>query len=410
MQFPKMYRVKQSLVSRPLEDLEAALESGFGAVEFLAGLGGPRVAVAVGSRRIDRLPDVVAGAVRRLRGAGAEPFIVPAMGSHGGATERGQEHVLESLGVTAASVGAPVDASMDTVRLGRTPGGAEVFAARCALEADGVVLVNRVGLHTGYSGRVQSGISKMLAVGLGKAPGARALHAHGFGAGHLIEEAAALALRELPPVTAVALLEDGTGRLSEVHVMSGEAVAFSEPALLEKAASMWPRIPLAGADVLLVEEMGKDISGVGMDPHVTGRGIEAGAGPRFEARRLVVLRLTAGSRGNATGIGHADITTAALVREIDRVATRRNVLTSGALHRARVPIAADTEREAVEMVMESLAGLDPEEARVVRIRNTRRLEEFAASEALLPELRAVEGLEIVTGGEPLSFSVGGDLL
>lgn len=410
MQFPKMYRAKQRLAVRPLEDLDAVLDSGFDAAGFQESLDGSRVAVAVGSRRIDRLPDVVAGVVRRLRGEGAKPFVVPAMGSHGGATASGQAGVLESLGVTEASVGAPVEPSMDTVRLGTTPGGAGVFAARAAVEADGVVVVNRVGLHTGYTGRVQSGLSKMLVVGLGKAAGAMALHAHGFGAGHLIEEAAALALQGLPPVTAVALLEDGTGKISEVHVMPGGDVASSEPALLEKAASMWPRIPLAGTDVLLVEEMGKDISGVGMDPHVTGRGIDEAAGPRFEARRLVVLRLTGSSGGNATGIGHADVTTTTLIRGIDMAATRGNVLTSGALYRARVPIAADTERQAVETALESLAGLDPRRARIVRIRNTRHLEEFEASEALLPELRAVEGLEVLPGGEVLSFSTGGDLL
>lgn len=406
-----MFDVRQRLESRPIGDLDAALEK-VDATGFAGRLAGPRVAIAVGSRNIDRLAEIVPNLVRRLREADLDVFIIPAMGSHGGASEQGQQGILASLGITAESSLAPVEPSMETVRLGTTPGGVTVFAAKAAMEADGIVLVSRVGLHTGYTGRVQSGASKMIVVGLGKADGARALHEHGFGSGHLIAEAAALAQEALPPVVALALIEDGTRKLSELYVLQGEQIAEQEPALLSRAASMWPRIPLKGADLLIVEEMGKDISGVGMDPHVTGRGIDPGPGaePRFAARRLVVLRLTEGSAGNATGIGHADITTRALVEGMDTVVTYRNVLTSGALYRARVPIVAGSDREAVEMALASLGGPGPEQARIVRIRNTRSLERFEVSSSLLPSLEGLEGVEASPEGRSLAFDGNGDLV
>ncbi|MHB8895696.1 MAG: nickel pincer cofactor-dependent isomerase, group 22 [Candidatus Geothermincolia bacterium] len=407
-----MVTVKQELVSRPILDVAAAVEESMRAVSLERSFAGPRVAVAVGSRNIDRADELVAAVVRSLKGAGLDPAIVPAMGSHGGATQQGQEELLDSLGINAGTAGAPVLSSMETERIGTTESGAEVFFSSIALGADGIVVINRVGLHTGYSGPIQSGVVKMLAVGLGKAEGAKALHEHGFGSGHLIGEAADVVLSKAPPVVAVAVLEDGTRKLSELHVIAGDRVRESEPALLERASSMWPRIPVHETDLLIVEELGKDISGVGMDPHITGRGKDfpRGQAPSFRASRLVALRLTPASGGNATGIGHADITTQAFVDATDKAVTYKNVITSGALYRARLPLVADTDKEAIEMALSSMSGLDPEKARVVRIRNTRHLEELDVSSSLLPLLNKADNVTVQPGSGRLSFDPDGNLI
>jgi len=398
-EFPRMFTIRQKLASRALGDPAAVLDEGLDTVAIEGLFPGPKIAIAVGSRNANGTALLVSRLVERLLGAGAEPFIIPAMGSHGGATPAGQTAVLARLGITPETVGAPIDPSMETVALGITPGGAEAFTAISALSSDGIVLVNRVAPHTGYSGSVQSGVVKMLAIGLGKADGARALHKHGFGAGHLIGELADLILAKVPPVLAVALVEDGRKELSSLSVLPGEKMRQAEPAILRQAAAMWPSIPVGHAHLLIVDEMGKDISGIGMDPLVTGRGkgFLAGDSPLFHADRLVVLRLTEASGGNATGIGHADITTQAFVDATDRAVTYKNVLTSGALHRARIPLVATTDREAVEMALSSLGMQKTDQAEVVRIRNTRELEEIEVSTSLLASLERREGIAVESG-------------
>ena len=396
MRFPRMVRVRQQLASESLEDLPAALEQALGEAGFERLFApGQSVAVGVGSRNINRLVELVAGLVGKLKGSGCTPFIVPAMGSHGGATAEGQVRVLAGLGVTGESVGAPVISSMDTVSLGVTHGGTEVFMDRVAMESDAIILANRVAPHTGYSGSVQSGLCKMLAVGLGKRDGAVSLHRHGFGAAHLIGEMADLVLEKVPVVMGVALIEDGEKRLSRIEALAPEEIRIREPELLQAAISLYPRIPLESADLLIVDEIGKDISGIGMDPLVTGRGKDTDPeeDATFSAGRIVALKLTEGSGGNATGIGHADVTTRRLVDSINREVTRQNVQTSGALDRARIPRVAGSDMEAVEMALESLEESSPDTVRVVRIKNTRELAELQVSSALVLELKGREGVE-----------------
>jgi len=405
-----MTLIRQQLVSRPLHDPETVLADGVG--EQAPGLfpAGGRIGVGVGSRNVDRIALLATALVGQLRAMGFEPFIIPAMGSHGGATEQGQLDVLERLGVTEESVGARIEPSLEVESMGRTPGGAEAFTASAALEADGLIVMNRVAPHTGYSGAVQSGVVKMIAVGLGKAEGARALHLQGFGAGHLISEVASAALEKLPPILTVALVEDGEKKLSRLDVMSADEALARELRLLAYAVSMWPRIPVARVDLLIVDEMGKDISGTGMDPLVTGRGKAFSEAETFNAERLVVLRLTEASGGNATGIGHADITTRRLADAVDRVVTYKNVLTSGALYRARIPIVAETDREAVEMAITSLGKVKPETLRIAHIRSTRALAEFEVSAALVAVLQGREGVSIEATDRPLSFDSDGAII
>ncbi len=405
LEFPPMIEATQELARAPLGDPAAALDRGIDLLPH-----GGRVAVAVGSRRIEGLPALLALIAERLGGRGCRPFIVPAMGSHGGATAGGQERMLAGLGITEDSTGMPVESSMEVVALGSTPGGAEAFVDRAAYESDAIVVVNRVGPHTGYSGPVQSGVVKMLAVGLGKEAGASALHRHGFSAGHLIGEVADLVLENGPPVTAVALVEDGVKELSRLEVLVGGEMREREPELLASAVSMWPRLPVDSVDILVVEEIGKDISGIGMDPMVTGRGKETEEGAAtFNAKLVVALRLTPQSAGNATGVGHADVITGRLLADIDFEAMKRNVNASGALHRARIPSVAASDAEALSMALASLEGVSSERARVVRIKNTRQLSTMQVSGPVASELEAVPGVTLGARAT-LEFDSEGNLL
>ena len=412
MRFPRMVTVRQELCRKPLLNPRFTLTEGLEEANFATLLPpGRRIAVAVGSRSIDGLIEVLSQLIESLEAEGREPFIVPAMGSHGGATADGQTRLLHGLGVHEESIGVPIETSMETVSLGTTKGGAEVFIDRAALQSDGIIVLNKVAPHSGYSGPIQSGVAKMIAVGLGKSDGARSLHRHGFETGHLIGQMAAHAIENAPVFLALALVEDGTGGLSHVEVIERDSILRREPALLAMAMSMWPRIPVASVDVLIVDEMGKDVSGIGMDPLVTGRGKEfpPGESPAFSAKRLVVRRLSRGSRGNATGIGQADVTTEGLFRQIDFQVTHRNVITSGALSRARVPIVAGSDKEAVSLAIESLGGVLPEDLRVVRIENTRRLEEIQVSSALAGELDGLEGIKVGVDEREMSFDSAGNL-
>ena len=411
MEFPLMVKARQRLASAPLEDPAAALDRGLESAGFDSAFSaGMRVAVAVGSRGIDGAAEIVARLVSRLKEAGCCPYVVPAMGSHGGATPEGQVRVLASLGITEGSAGAPVRSGVESIALGTTPGGAEAFIDSLAMEADAIVLVNRVAPHTAFSGPVESGLAKMMAAGLGNTQGARSLHRQGFGAGHLIGEIADRALERAPVAFGIALIEDGTKRLSRLEVLPRDRIRSDEPGLLEAAVSMYPGIPVPEADLLIVDEMGKDISGTGMDPLVTGRGKDFAEGrrPAFSAARLVVLGLSPGSGGNATGIGHADVTTERLVRSIDRWVTYRNVMTSGALFRARIPVMMPTDRDAVAAALESLGGLPRGDVKVVRIRNTARVEEFQVSTALAEDLSGTAGVEVEVEGEAGELAFGHD--
>jgi len=412
MDFPHMLKVRQRLASAPLEDPVGELESGLLRSGFdRIFTGREKVAVAVGSRRIDCLVPVLTELVARLKEAGCRPYLVPAMGSHGGGTPEGQVRMLASLGVTEESVGVPVRSGTETVSLGKTPDGAVVFTDALALEADAIVVINRVAPHTAFSGPVESGLAKMMAAGLGNRTGARSLHRRGFGAGHLIGEIADVVLEAAPVALGVAMVEDGNKRLSRLEVLPRDIIRRREPALLELAASMHPCIPVQYADLLIVDEMGKDISGTGMDPLVTGRGKDLGEGePPFEAARLMVLRLSSGSAGNATGIGHADVTTEKLVRSIDRWVTYRNVVTSGALHRARIPVMVPTERDAVAVALESLGGIPGSDVKVVRITSTASLQEFQVSTALAGELLGIEGIEVDAEAREMEFDADSNLV
>lgn len=358
---------------------------------------GQTVAVAVGSRGIQGIAGMVAAMVSSLKALGLRPFIIPAMGSHGGATSDGQQQVLKYMGITEASVGAPIKSSMDVVFLGRLPSGAEIFVARDAMEADHLVLINRIKPHTAFRSQVESGICKMLAVGCGKHQGA--LNMHKFGLAESIVPAARVILDRVSVLFAIAVLENAAEKTHTVKIVLPEDFVETDSKLLKTAFELFPRIPIDDLDILVVGEMGKNISGGGMDPNVIGMWRRDGGAREPNYRTVVLLNLTPDSHGNAMGIGLADLTTRRVIDMLDIKATYTNALTTGLWAAARLPIALENDRVALETALSRIR--DPEKARIACITNTLFLETFWASEALLTELRAKGDIEI--DEKPLAF-------
>ena len=412
---PRMVKVRQVLPEASLSDVEGEIRRALRA----KGLGervkrGMRVAVTAGSRGISRIPLVLRTVVDELRLAGAEPFVLAAMGSHGGATPEGQLEVLRSLGVTEDSVGAPVVAGLEVERVGEVCG-APIYASRLALEADGVFVVGRVKPHTDFKGEVESGLLKMLAIVLGNQKGAEMIHWHRYEGYHNIMPRAGLLLaQKLNVVMGLALLEDAHHNLSQVHALLPEEFLEAEKALLEKAKEMLPRLPFSEIDVLVVDEIGKNISGVGMDTNVTGRFWMPGeSDPRApNIKRIVVLDLTEETHGNAIGIGLADLTTRRVFEKIDFQKTYVNCLTQGSSETGRIPPFLPCDRDAIATAIRICGPVEPGKARVVRIKNTLELETMYVSEALLGEALdkgLEERLEVLGEPREMVFDVLGNL-
>ncbi len=383
---PSMYRIRQDLDAEEVTDLAEALRSTLSA-EALGGRirPGMRVAITAGSRGIDRIAEVLRLTVAWLHNLGANPFIVPAMGSHGGQPPEGPVNLLATLGITEETVGAPVEADPETLVLGRVEG-MPVHCARTAAEADGSIVVNRIKPHTSYSGEVESGLAKMLAVGLGRRQGAEFVHAQGVRAmPTIIPKMAQVVLRHTQVVAGIALLENGLDRLKKIESMPAEQIMTREPGLLDEARRCLPMLPFEEADVLVVDSLGKDLSGTGMDTHVIGRRFITGEQepdlPRV--KRIAVLRLSPGSKGNAYGIGLADVTTRAVVRAMDHASMQANAMTSTFVERVRVPLALPSDRQAIEAAVSTCNHPDLQTLKLGRIQNTLHLEELHVSESLL---------------------------
>jgi hypothetical protein len=400
-----MHRVTQRFPRPRLTDLEATVRTELERPEVAARLEPlGSVALAVGSRGIAHLAEIVTALVGGLRSRGLDVFIVPAMGSHGGATAAGQIDMLAHLGISEATVGAPIRSGMEVVEIGSVLSAhghdVPVFLDAIAWsEADAVIPVNRVKPHTGFRGPVESGLCKMLAIGLGKHTGAARLHAEGYEVfDRLILETARVIIATGRVALGVAIVENAYGEVSLIEAVPADRIPEREPQLLDEARRLMARLLMPAIDVLVVEEFGKNISGVGMDANVTGRGETGGALPRFDGptiSRIVVLGLTDESGGNAHGIGLADLITQRAFDQIDRSATWINSLTAGSLAAGHIPIALPTDEAAIDAATHALPGVAPAAARIVRIRNTLHLTEIAVSDTLVETCRATAGCEVV---------------
>jgi hypothetical protein len=390
------------------------------AMEFAAVAGrikpGSRIAVGVGSRGITNLQTIVASVLENLKAAGAQPFIVPAMGSHGGATPEGQKELLAEYGITEAALGVSIHAGMDVEKLGITPDGVDVVFSAEALKADGVAVVNRVKPHTDFqSDTLGSGLLKMLVVGLGKRVGAANYHVSSsrFGYEHVIRTSARITLGKAPILFGLAIVENQFHDTARLAVVLPEDIERREGELFAEAKRLMPRLPFDDIDLLIVDRLGKNISGSGMDPNVIGRslhGYSALLGERNgkpSIRRIVVRDLTPESHGNATGLGLADFTTTRLVRQMDGRVTYLNSLTALSLQSAKIPIHFETDREVVAAALQSLAIRDATQAKVVRIQDTLSLERMEASASYVENVGERSDLEVISEPAEMEFDANG---
>ncbi len=410
--FPRMARVKQQFPGPMLPDVAGAVRQTLGGLA-LPVRPGQSVALTVGSRGVVNVDVIVRATVDHLKGLGARPFIIPAMGSHGGGTAEGQRAVLEHYGVTEAAMGCPIRATMDVVQVGEVLG-LPIWLDRYAAEADWIGVINRVKPHTGFDGKIGSGLLKMMTIGMGKHRGAIQAHRANIRLGYetMIVALGREMLRTARIAFGLGIVENGYDETALVRAFLPADLEAGERELLRSAKAWMAKLPFEGLDLLIVDEIGKDVSGTGMDTHVIGRHATFFERP-FTSPAItfiVACDLTARTSGNANGIGLADFTTRRLADKIDWGPTYINALTACSPRGPKLPPVLDTARDAIAVALSCL-GLDrPAEARVVRIKNTLRLGEVEVSEALVPELAGRADLARLGDPAPLAFGPDGALL
>jgi hypothetical protein len=404
---PRFAAVRYEPETPELDDVEGAARDAVEDLPLESVPSGGRVAVGLGSRGIHDIVPVARTVVEELERRGFEPFVVPAMGSHGGATAEGQRRTLAGIGLTEEELGCPVDARMDTTVLGESAVGADVPFSTAALEADGVLVLNRVKAHTNFTGRFESGLTKMATIGLGKQAGARAAHEHALVEGYVPVIAAAydVVREETPLLGGVAVVENFHDHTALVEGVPAADLPDAEEPLLEKADEYMPTLPFDDLDVLVVDRIGKDVSGAGMDTNVIGRYsvLNADDPDRPDIKRVVVRGLTEATHGNGNGIGLADVTTRAVAEELDLDQVYTNALTSGSLSKAKLPVVLPDDEHALTAALATIGTYDPESVRVAWVRDTASLSSFRVSEALA---RDPPSGVVVEDWQALSFADG----
>ncbi|MBP1156787.1 MULTISPECIES: DUF362 domain-containing protein [unclassified Paenibacillus] len=404
---PRFLKVHQHFEHEKIEDIQGELSVQI--KPHLKDMSGKRIAVGVGSRGIANLAEITRSVVDHLKQAGAHPFIIPTMGSHGGATAEGQAELLASFGVTEEAMGVPIDASMEVEAIGELELGLPVYVCTSALQADGIVFVARVKPHTCFRGPIESGLCKMLVIGLGKQVGASSLHNQGFGRfAELIPKAARMIMERTKVLFGVALVENAYEDTSIIEVIPKEDIMElkREEALLEQAKARMGRILLPAFDVLVIDEIGKNISGDGQDPNVTGLFFTpyASGGPTY--KKCAILDVSEPSHGNANGVGMADVTTRKLFDKIDFISMYTNAFTSTEVQAVKIPMLASTSEDALRMAVRMCNGVHPCQHKVVWIKNTLELKEIIISEPLLNEVRAHSHIRAISEPKELTFLNG----
>ncbi|RKN86696.1 lactate racemase domain-containing protein [Paenibacillus ginsengarvi] len=408
---PQMVRIRQKFDGTKVDDYLGALREELkkpGAIDSIRK--GERVAVAVGSRGVAHIAEFTRLTIDAIKEAGAEPFIVPCMGSHGGATAEGQRDVLHHLGVTEEAMGAPILSSMEVVKIDEMANGLPVYVDKYAYEADAIVVINRVKPHTAFRGRIESGIMKMIAIGLGKQKGAEACHQLGFKyMAENVPDMANLMLKKLPIRFGVALVENAYDETCRVEVLPAANIEAREEELLMEAKSRLPKILFDQIDVLVIDYIGKNISGDGMDPNVTGRYPTPYAHGGPDVSKMLVLDLTPETKGNANGVGTADFTTQRLTDKTDWPATYANGLTSTVCAPTKQATTLENDLYAIKAAVKTCNILDYTKCRLVRIRDTLHLGEIEISVNLLEEARKHPDIEVLTEPYDLKFDDEGYL-
>jgi hypothetical protein len=404
--------IRDTQVTPALADPERTASDGLLAVLRGRIAPGARVAITAGSRGIANNRVLLRGLATAVRAAGGDPFFVPAMGSHGGGTGPGQREMLASLGVTQETVGAPIVSDMDVIEVGTTPSGVRVYCDARAARADAIVVANRVKPHTHFAGTIESGLLKMIAIGLGKAVGAAAYHAAFVPLGYekIIREIAAVMFAKMPIVAGVAFVDDRRGGTFAVEAFAAEAIIANEERLLVQARELLSVLPFDELDLLVVDEMGKDLSGTGLDTNVTARAMDGRtqkvATPVIN--QIFVRDLTEHSQGNANGVGIADFCLRRLADKIDWQATNLNALTSASPAGARLPVVCASDREAVQGALVAAGVQRIADARVVRIKNTLHVDTMVVSHAALATIHNAGRYAVMGDSAALSLRTGDD--
>ncbi|HPT92481.1 MAG TPA: lactate racemase domain-containing protein [Limnochordia bacterium] len=408
---PRMVKVSQKFDDPRLADVEGELRAQLRQEHIQAMIKpGMTIAVAVGSRGVNRIADIVRVVVEELKALQAEPFIVPSMGSHGGASAEGQKEVLRHLGITEDSVGAPIRSSMEVNQIASLENGLPVYVDRFACQADGIVVINRVKPHTAFRGPIESGLMKMLAIGLGKQKGAEACHQLGFK--HMAEFVPTMAkviMDKLPVLFGVATVENAFDQVMKLKVIPASEIEGEEKELLKIAKANMPKLWFDQIDVLVIDEIGKNISGDGFDPNVVGRYPTPYAYGGPDVTKIVVLDLTDETEGNANGIGTADFTTRYCVDKIDYEKIYANGLTSTVVAPTKIPTTLENDREAIQAAIKTCNILDFTKVRLVRIKNTLQLAEIEVSEPMIPEVESNPNLNILSAPYDWEFDANGNL-
>lgn len=371
---------------------------------------GMSVAVTCGSRGVANIRFITKAIVDFLYSKGAHPFVVPAMGSHGGAMAEGQIEILANYGVTEEFIGCPIKSSMETVIIGKTPEGHEVHLDKNAAQADGIFVANRIKPHTCFTGPYESGLMKMMAIGLGKQQGAEVIHESGFGhAAHMIPMFANTILANANIVGGLAIIENAFDKTKRLVGLSASEIPEKEPELLQEAYRSMGRLYLGEADVLIIDKIGKNISGDGMDPNISGTFATPYRTGNFHAERVVVLDLTDETHGNFNGLGMSDVTTMRVFNKLRFDQTYPNGITSTVLANVKIPMVCSSDKVAIQIAVKVCNGIDKANPRIIRIPNTMDITDIEISEALLPAAEANPNVEIVSGPYELPFDEDGNL-
>ena len=406
---PKMVRIREKY-----EDVKAHLINELDSLEIdRQSLRGKKIALTVGSRGIPSLPVLVRTMCDKLKEWGAEPFIIPAMGSHGGGTVEGNVQILTDYGITEDAMGVPIKASMDVVQVGAINDGAHtpIYCDKNAAEADGIVLFNKVKPHTDFKGYVESGMCKMIAIGIAKHFGCSWFHRQGFDTfGERIPMVAAEFLKNMNVIMGVGVVQNAFDEISEIKAYPKDKIIEGDHELLQIAKRRLPRMKFDNIDVLIIDQIGKNISGEGADPNVTGRGCMPGFEDDFHCKKMFVRKLTPPSHGNACGLCYADVTTRQCLQSVDWESTWINFSTNMMLSAGKIPVYQNTDYEALRLAIRTCTKLsDYSQARIARIRDTLSLSEVEVSEALLPDVMGRDDVEILSEPYELEFDDDGSM-
>ena len=413
--FPKIFRIRQTFARPRVADIARKVHSQLAALELHRHVQpGQSVAITAGSRGIANIALILRAAAEHFRALGAEPFLVPAMGSHGGGTAEGQRQVLESYGISETAVGCPIRSSMETVVVGRAPQGFPLHVDRAAYEADHVLVCGRVKPHTSLAGDFQSGLLKMLLIGLGKRVGANLYHRaiEDYSFDQIVRSVAREVVDKCRVLAGLAIVENAYDETALIEAVEPAQFESREPHLLALARQWMARLPFDAADVLLIDRMGKDISGVGFDPNVVGRKFndhQAVAGETPKVKRICLRSLTPESHGNAVGLGMAEFCRTQLLRDMDPRITRLNSLTSGHIAAGMTPLDYETDREMLQAALGTVGLVEPPQARLLWIADTLDLAEVECSAAYLEAARGRSDLEIISQPREMEFDAEGNL-